>query len=127
MSYLPWLAVKAYVDAATGAGVPIATITVKITGTVPNADDAMNINTGTFGVAGAQTVLEAGGTLLLPTTASAFNDDARIKIYRNGVWQTKGAFGAADTLVYWVSTTTLAFSFKLKKNDIIYVQTPESF
>ena len=129
MSYLPWQAVKAYIDASSGGGtgVPLSTITIKITGTAPNASDPVNINTGIFVTAGAQTVLEPGGALLLPANATLFNDDARVQVFRNGVWQTKGASGGADTLAYWVSTSTLAFTFKLKKNDIVYIQTPESY
>jgi len=127
MSYLPWQAVKAYIDASTGAGVPLHSITVKITGTVPVANDPMNVNTGVFVTAGAQTVLEPGGSLLLPPNTTLFQDDARVKVFRNGVWQTKGPVAGADTLVYWVSTTTLAFKFSLKKNDVIYIQTPESY
>ena len=127
MSYLPWQAVKAYIDASTGGGVPLSSITIKITGTKPNAADPMNINTGVFVTAGAQTVLEPGGALLLPANGTLFNDDARVKVFRNGIWQTKGASGGADTLAYWVSTSTLAFTFNLKNNDIIYIQTPESY
>lgn len=127
MSYLPWQAVKAYIDASTGGGVPLSSITIKITGTVPAANDPVNINTGIFVTAGAQTVLEPGGALLLPANGILFNDDARIKVFRNGVLQTKGLLAGADTLVYWISTSTLAFTFKLKKNDIIFIQTPESF
>jgi len=127
MSYLPWQAVKAYIDAASGSGVPLHTITVKITGTLPAAADPMNVNTGIFVTAGAQTVLEPGGSLLLPPNTTLFQDDARVRIFRNGVNQNKGPIAGADTLVYWVSTTTLAFTFKLKKNDIILVETPESY
>jgi len=109
-----------------GVGV-LATIAVKITGTIPLADDPMDINTGAFDTAGAQTVLETGGTLLLPNTEAEFLDNAFIKIFRNGVYQFKGASVSPDALVYYVNTTQLAFSFKLKKNDVITVETPETY
>lgn len=109
-----------------GVGV-LATILFKITGTKPGADDPFSINTATFDTAGAQTVIETGGTLLLPTTEADFLDNGFIKIFRNGVHQAKGTSIGVDTLVYWVNTTQVAFAFKLQKNDLIYIETPESY
>ena len=109
-----------------GVGV-LATILFKITGTKPGADDPFSINTGAFDTAGAQTVIETGGTLLLPATEADFLDNGFIKIFRNGVHQAKGTSIGVDTLVYWVNTTQVAFAFNLKKNDLIYIETPESY
>lgn len=100
---------------------------IQITGTKPNADDSFDINSGTFTTAGAQTVVSSNGTCALPATGAAFRDDPRIKVFRNGVLQSKGASGAANRDVYWVSTTQLAFETKLKKDEVIYIETLASY
>ncbi len=93
----------------------------------PSANDPFTITTGSFDTAGAQTPVSSDGTVILPVSGALFISDSRIKIYRNGVLQSKGADSAANRDIYWVSTTKLAFEVKLRVKDSIVVVTPESF
>ena len=103
---------------------------IDITGTSPSADDAFNINTAVWDTAGSQTVFASFGTLIMPSSGAAFRDDTRIRILRNGVYQSKGASGADDRDVYFVSTSPpkIAFEQKLKSGkDIIQIFSPSSY
>lgn len=99
-----------------------------ITGTTPLADDPMNVNTGSFTTAGAQTTFSSFGTCALPASGADFRDDARVKIWRNGVLQSKGAGAGDNRDVYWVSATQIAFEDKLTTGkNVIRIETPASF
>jgi hypothetical protein len=87
------------------------------------AGDPLNIQTGIFSTAGAQTVFASFGTPILPTTAAEFRDDERVKVFRNGNFQSKGT--GKD--VQWVSTTQLSFSKTVKSGDEIVIISPASF
>lgn len=93
----------------------------------PLANDPFTITTGVFTTAGAQTVVSSDGTVALPSSGADFRDDSRIKVYRNGVLQSKGQNAAANRDVYWVSSTQLAFERRLWLIDTIKIVTPESY
>lgn len=95
---------------------------------VPNfisAGDPVNVTTGVFTGAGAQTNTSSFGTPALPATGAQYRDDNRVKVWRNGQLQQKNDVAGAD--VYWISTTQMAWNLKLRKNDIISWETPASF
>ncbi len=101
---------------------------IDIDGTTPAANDPMNVTTGTFTTAGVQTVFSTFGTTALPASGADFRDDARVKVWRNGVLQSKGAAAGDDRDAYWVSATQIAFEDKLSTGkNIIRIETPESF
>ncbi len=85
--------------------------------------DPLQIQTGVFTTAGATTVFASFGTPILPTTADQFRDDNRVKIWRNGNFQSKGT--GKD--VQFVSTTQLSFTKKVKNGDEIVIESPSSF
>ena len=87
------------------------------------ASESFNIQTGVFSGTGTSTVFASYGTPTLPTTANEFRDDSRVKIWRNGNLQSKGA--GKD--VQWVSTTQLSFSKKVKNGDEIVIESLASF
>jgi len=98
-----------------------------ITGTLPAANDPMNITTGTFTTAGAQTLFSSFGTPALPATGAAFRDDPRIKFWLNGQKLSKGASAGDNRDVYWVSATQVAFEEKLKLTNIIHLEAPGAY
>ena len=100
---------------------------IDITGTLPAADDPMTVTTGTFVTAGAQTVFSSFGTPALPATGAAFRDDPRVKIWLNGQKMSKGASGADNRDVYFVSATQFSFEDKLKNGDVVHLESPSSF
>lgn len=93
----------------------------------PNANDPMNVQTGTFTTGGAQTTHGSFGTPALPSTGAEFRDDARVKVWRNGNLQSKGASASDNRDVYFVSNTQLAFEDDLRIGEIIMVESPASF
>ena len=107
--------------AGTAARLPFRHI--DITAGPASALDPLNIQTGVFTTAGAQTVFASYSTPILPTTANNFRDDNRVKVWRNGNLQSKGT--SKD--VQWVSTTQLAFTKVVKNNDEIVIESPASF
>lgn len=98
---------------------------VEITSTSVAVGDPLNVSTGAFTTAGAQTVTSTFGTPALPATGAQFRDDNRIKVFRNGQLQQKNATAGKD--VYWISTTQMAFNVKLRKDDVVAWETPSSF
>lgn len=96
---------------------------IDVTGTLPAANDPLNIQTGVFTTAGAQTIFSTFGTPALPSTANDFRDDTRVKVFRNGNLQSKGV----GKEVQWVSTTQLSFAVALKAGDEIYIESPSTF
>jgi hypothetical protein len=91
------------------------------------ANDPMNVATAVFTGAGAQTIFGSFGTPALPASGAEFRDDARVKIWRNGNLQSKGAGAADNRDCYWVSATQLAFESILRVNEIIMIESPASF
>jgi hypothetical protein len=87
------------------------------------ANDPLNIQTGVFTTAGAQTIFASFSTPVLPASANDFRDDARAKVWRNGNLQSKGT--GKD--VQWVSQTQLSFKEIVKPNDEIVIESPASF
>jgi hypothetical protein len=87
------------------------------------AGETFNIQTGVFSGTGTSTLFAQYSTPVLPATANDFRDDQRVKVWRNGVLQSKGT--GKD--ITWVSTTQIAFSNKVKNNDVIVVESPASF
>jgi len=87
------------------------------------AAETFNVQTGVFSGTGTSTVFASFNTPILPTTAAAFRDDSRVKIWRNGNLQGKGV--GQD--VQWISTTTTSFAQKVKVDDVIVVESPASF
>jgi hypothetical protein len=87
------------------------------------ANDPLNVQTGAFVTAGAQTVFASFGTPVMPSTADQFRDDSRAKIWRNGVLQAKGT--GED--VTWVSTTQIAFTKTIKNGDRIQIESLAAF
>lgn len=114
------------IDPSTGAGrLPIRVI--DITSGPASADDPLNIQTGAFTTAGAQTLYASFGTPALPAAGADFRDDSRIKIWRNGQLQNKGAASGDNRDLYWVSTTQIAFESTIRPNEVIIVESPASF
>jgi hypothetical protein len=89
------------------------------------AGDPVNVTTGSFTTAGAQTNTSTFGTPALPATGASFRDDNRVKVWVNGLIQQKNATAGKD--VYWISTTQMAFNYKLHKKDVIAWETPQSY
>jgi len=87
------------------------------------AGDPLNVQTGAFTTAGAQTVFASYGTPVMPPTSAQFRDDSRAKIWRNGVLQAKGA--AED--VIWVSATQVSFTKTVKTGDRIQIESLAAF
>lgn len=87
----------------------------------PAATDPVNVTSGTFTTAGAQTGIATFGTPALPTTAAEFRDDNRVKIWRNGVLQSK------EDQVVWVSTTQFYFARRLFINERISWEMPSTY
>lgn len=100
---------------------------IDITSATVNANDPLNVTTGAFTTAGAQSVFATFGTPALPTTGAEFRDDNRIKIYRNGNLQSKGASASDNRDVYWVSTTQFAFETIVRINEVITWEMPASY
>jgi len=88
-----------------------------------SAGDPLNIQTGAFTTAGAQTVFATFGTPVLPATAAQFRDDSRVKVWRNGNFQSRGTGKDCQ----WVSTTQLSFSKVVKPGDEIVIESLSSF
>lgn len=93
----------------------------------PAANDQVNVTTGVFTTAGAQTNDATFGTPALPATGAQFRDDNRIKIWRNGVLQSKGEDAAANRRVYWISTTQMAFERRLFIGEAISWEMPSDY
>lgn len=93
----------------------------------PSANDPFNVQTGTFTGGGAQTVFATFGTPVVPPTGAQFRDDERIKVWRNGNLQSKGASAADNRDVYFVSSTQLAFETNLRIGEIITIESLEAF
>jgi hypothetical protein len=87
------------------------------------AAETFNVQTGVFSGTGTTTTFSSFGTPVTPSTAVEFRDDARCKIWRNGVLQAKGA--GED--VTWVSTTQVSFTDKVKTGDRIQIESPATF
>jgi len=91
------------------------------------AGESMNIQTGVFSGSGTSSVFGSFGTPILPATAAEFRDDARVKIWRNGNLQSKGA----GKEVQYLSTTQITWREKLKGSganaDEIVIESPASF
>jgi len=96
---------------------------IDVTSGPASTGDPLNIQTGAFTTAGAQTVFASFGTPILPATAAQFRDDERVVIIRNGNTQSKGA--GKD--VQYVSTTQISFAKTVKPNDEIVIISPSSF
>jgi hypothetical protein len=89
--------------------------------------DPLNIQTGVFTTAGAQTVFASFGTPILPATGAAFRDDSRVKVWRNGNLQSKGAVAGDSKDIHWISTTQIAFKRVLNPTEEIVLESPASF
>lgn len=87
----------------------------------PAASDPVNVTSGVFTTAGAQTSQSTFGTPALPATAAEFRDDNRVKIWRNGVLQSK------ENLVNWISTTQFSFSRRLFIGERISWEMPATY
>jgi hypothetical protein len=87
------------------------------------AGETFNIQTGVFSGTGTSTVFASFSTPILPATAAQFRDDNRVKVWRNGNLQSKGA--GED--ITWISTTQISFTDKVKTGDRIVVESLASF
>lgn len=87
------------------------------------AGETFNIQTGVYSGTGTSSVFATFGTPVLPTTAAEFRDDNRVKIWRNGNLQSKGA----GKEVQYVSQTQLIWREKTKAGDEIVVEAPASY
>lgn len=87
----------------------------------PAANDPVNVTTGVFTTAGAQTGVASFGTPALPANGNDFRDDNRIKIWRNGVLQSK------QQDVIWVSTTQFYFAKRLFVGERTSWEMPSSY
>lgn len=97
----------------------------QVTSVTVSAGDPVNVSTGVWTTAGAQTNTSTFGTPALPATGAQFRDDNRIKAWRNGQMQQKAATAGAD--VYYISTTQMAWNVVLRKGDIVAWETPSSY
>lgn len=96
---------------------------IDITGTAPAALDPFDINTGIFDAAGAQTVANTFGTLVMPVNAANFAVDTRITILRNGIYQSKGV--GRDVEFVSTSPPKIRFINKLKTGkDTVQIFSP---
>lgn len=97
-------------------------------GAVIVAGDPLNIVTGSFTTAGARTTLvSSDGTVALPASGALFQGDSRIKVWVNGKNQSKGTGGGTPREAYWVSSTQIAFDFKIFAGNVIHIEMPASY
>lgn len=87
------------------------------------AGESMNVQTGVFSGTGTSSVFGSFGTPTLPATAAEFRDDNRVKVWRNGNLQSKGA----GKEVQYLSTTQLTWREKIKTSDDIVIEAPASY
>jgi len=89
--------------------------------------DVFDIQTGSFSVAGAQALYSSFGTPVLPVSGSEFRDDTRVQMWLNGVVLSKSAGLGGGRDVYYVSTSSVAFEMKIRKGDLIRVESLTAF
>lgn len=100
---------------------------IDITSATVAANDPLNVTTGAFTTAGPQTVFSTYGTPALPAAGASFRDDNRIKVWRNGNLQSKGASASDNRDVYWISATQMAFETVIRIGEIISWEAPASY
>ena len=93
----------------------------------PAANDPVNVTSGVFTGAGAQTLVATFGTPALPANGTDFTEDERIKIWRNGQLQSKGVNAGANRQVYWISATQFAFERRLFIGESIRWEMPPTY
>jgi len=99
-----------------------------IGGTI-SPNDPFNINTGVWDTAGAQSVFASYGTLVMPTSATDFRDDTRIRVWLNGISQSKGANAGDNRDCYYISTVPpkIAFNVRLRVSNYVKIESPSAY
>jgi hypothetical protein len=90
------------------------------------ANETLNIQTGVFSGTGVASTFATFGAPVLPATAAQFRDDNRVKFWKNGNLQSKGA----GKEIQYVSATQVIVRDKLKaggKPDDLVLECPESY
>lgn len=85
------------------------------------ANETINISTGAGSVAGTATA--SGATITLPTTETVFNNNANIRVYRNGALQDKGT----GNDIVWLSTTTFRTTQEIDIGETLLIEVPSSY
>jgi len=113
--------------AGAGASARRPFIEVDVLTALITPGDVFDIQTGEFSVAGVQTPYSSFDTPVLPVSGSEFRDDTRVQAWLNGVLLSKGAGVGDGRDVYYVSASSVAFAMKLRKGDLIRVESLTAF